>query len=160
MRKRHIATTIAIAGVVALAGPSAAPAQAVAEDPDIVVLKDSADPAQLAAKHSKKYGFEVVFIYRHALKGYAARLSPSVTNAIERDPPVLFVDDRDVEARRRRPLLRGGNGPRVRSRSRSCPSASTASTPRSAVRARATGRDGSRSTSRCSTAASSETIPT
>src|SRR5947208_4611591 len=42
----------------------------------IVVLKDTApDPHAVAAEHAHAWGARVKFVYRHALKGYAARLS-------------------------------------------------------------------------------------
>ena len=39
------------------------------------MLKDEADAQKVAAQHSKQYGLTVEFIYRYALRGYAARLS-------------------------------------------------------------------------------------
>jgi subtilisin family serine protease len=65
----------------------------------IVVLKDGSDSAAVAAKHGKKYGADVSFVYKHALKGYAAKLSASGKAAVQADPDVLFVsDDRELTA--------------------------------------------------------------
>ena len=63
-----------------------------------MVLKHSAKAKEVSARHSKRYGFEVVHTYRFALKGYAARLSPRITRAVKRRPSVLFVDGRDIAA--------------------------------------------------------------
>ncbi len=96
---RRRAPAAIAAAIAALALPSAAAAQSASpEDPDIVVLKDSADPKQEAAKHSQRYGFEVVHTYRYALKGYAARLTPSEAAALRQERSVLFVDSLDVGA--------------------------------------------------------------
>lgn len=95
----RILAAIALTTLALVALPSAGLAQSEApEDPDIVVLKDSADAKQVAAKHSKRYGFELVHTYRFALKGYAARLSPSDAAALRQDPSVRFVDGLDAGA--------------------------------------------------------------
>lgn len=97
MRRTRLAFAIFV--IPAFLGALSAPASGQAgEDPDIVVLKDSADSKQVAAKHSKRYGFEVVHTYRYALKGYAARLSPSEAAALREKRSVLFVDTLDVGA--------------------------------------------------------------
>jgi subtilisin len=66
----------------------------------IVVLKDSAgDPAPATAKLERKNGFQAKLRYRHALKGFAAKLSARQARALEADPAVAFVAaDRRVEA--------------------------------------------------------------
>ncbi len=93
----RLVATVAMAGLIAVGLPTASFAQSeVPEDPDIVVLKDSADSKRVAAKHSKKLGFEVVHTYRYALKGYAARLSPSQADALREKPSVLFVQTFDA----------------------------------------------------------------
>ncbi len=65
----------------------------------IVVLKESVgDPAAVARDHGR-YGAEVHFVYRSALKGYAATLPPVAVDAVRADPRVAFVEgDRLVEA--------------------------------------------------------------
>jgi subtilisin len=98
-RSGRLAVALTLAGLIAVALPAATFAQSEdPEDPDIVVLKDSTDAKQVAAKHSEKYGFEVVHTYRYALKGYAARLSPSETAAVREERSALFVDTLDVGA--------------------------------------------------------------
>lgn len=97
MRHPLIALSVLVAATLTVALPSAATAKSTgAEDPDIVVLKDSADAKRIAAEHSKRYGFEVVHTYRFALEGYAARLSPSEAAAVRAERSVLFVDGLDV----------------------------------------------------------------
>jgi len=92
-----LAFGIGVVGGLLLAGPSTALAQSTdPEEPDIVVLKDSADAKRVAAKHAKRYGLEVVHTYRYALKGYAARLTPGEADALRKERSVLFVDTLDV----------------------------------------------------------------
>ena len=66
----------------------------------IVVLKDGIGGAPVAAEHARSHGAAVSHRYKHALNGYAARLSPAALAAIERDDRVRFVsEDREVFAR-------------------------------------------------------------
>jgi subtilisin family serine protease len=59
----------------------------------IVVFRDDvADPAALAHGLVDPAGGEVRFVYRHALKGFAARLPEAAVEAITRNPNVLFVE--------------------------------------------------------------------
>jgi subtilisin len=65
----------------------------------IVVLKSGNDSAAVAAKHKQRYGAEVSFVYKHALKGYAAKLSPASATALARDASVALVaEDAEVTA--------------------------------------------------------------
>ena len=65
----------------------------------IVVLKDGVDPSVAVESHKSKYGAEVNRVYRHALKGYAAKLSPAAVSALAHDRSVAFVaDDGEVTA--------------------------------------------------------------
>ena len=66
----------------------------------IVVLKDGvADPRQVARLHAQKYGAEVLYTYRFAFKGYAAKLSDERRDRLSRDPNVKFIsEDREVHA--------------------------------------------------------------
>jgi len=60
----------------------------------IVVLKEgTAGPAQIAAEHGKAHGFEARFVYRHALRGYAATLPAAAAAAITNRPGVLSVTE-------------------------------------------------------------------
>jgi subtilisin len=65
----------------------------------IVVLNDNVDPAVPLERHAKRYGADVSFVYRHALKGYAAKLSAPAVTAIAADPAVAFItEDRTFAA--------------------------------------------------------------
>jgi subtilisin len=65
----------------------------------IVVLKEGVDGAAVAAEHAHSHGAAVSHRYQHALKGYAARLSPAALAAIEHDDRVRFVsEDREFFA--------------------------------------------------------------
>jgi subtilisin len=58
----------------------------------IVVLKTSAaDPGAVAAEHGRRYGAEVAFVYRYALKGYAAAIPAARLSAIQSDSRVAYV---------------------------------------------------------------------
>jgi subtilisin family serine protease len=59
----------------------------------IVVLRESVDsPRAVAAEHHQRYGAEVSEVYRHALKGYAARLDESNLGALRRDRRVAWIE--------------------------------------------------------------------
>jgi subtilisin len=80
MRK---STTAAIAAItfVALGSPALVANAAPASAPDtsgsyIVVLKDGAAAGKVAQEHSRRYDAQVGHVYRSALKGYSARMSP------------------------------------------------------------------------------------
>ena len=66
----------------------------------IVVLKDRAgDPGKIAGEHGKAYGFTAKFVYRHAVRGYAATLPDAALAALRSRPEVLSVsEDREVWA--------------------------------------------------------------
>lgn len=99
---------LACAALIA-AGALAAPARATASDAlpaagtpiagsYIVVLEDGADLGRVLAAH-RALGAEVFHVYRHALSGYAARMSALVAAAVAADRRVDFVEqDRVVRA--------------------------------------------------------------
>jgi subtilisin len=62
----------------------------------IVVLKDSTAPGQVAREHSQEHGAAVGHIYRAALKGYSAQMSPTAAARIADDRRVLFVQEDGV----------------------------------------------------------------
>lgn len=66
----------------------------------IVVLRDGvADPGAVAAEHRDRYGANVAFVYRSAMKGYAATIPTERLEAVRADARVRFVsDDRPVAA--------------------------------------------------------------
>ena len=58
----------------------------------IVVLKDGANPAAVAADHAARYGVDIGFVYRHALKGYSAVVPAAALDALRADARVAFVE--------------------------------------------------------------------
>jgi subtilisin family serine protease len=65
----------------------------------LIVLKDEAAAAEeVAAEMSKAHGGSVLHTYRHAVKGFAARLSRTAALELSRDPRVRWVEeDGEVE---------------------------------------------------------------
>ncbi|MFB6523279.1 S8 family serine peptidase [Streptomyces sp. NPDC056401] len=58
----------------------------------IVVLKDGAgDPATTSKRLAQRYGAAPTAVFRHALKGYAARLTDAEATALRADSAVRFV---------------------------------------------------------------------
>jgi subtilisin len=65
----------------------------------IVVLRDGADSAAVAREHAATYGASVSYVYRAALRGYAATIPDARLAALRADPAVAFVSaDREVHA--------------------------------------------------------------
>ncbi len=58
----------------------------------IVVLKDGTSPAAVAADHAARYGLEVGFVYRHALKGYSAIVPAAALDVLRGDARVAYVE--------------------------------------------------------------------
>jgi subtilisin family serine protease len=93
MRKTMAAALSAIT-LVALGSPNlAASAAPTGSDSAgyIVVLKDSAAPGKVADDHSRRYNADVNHLYRAALKGYSAQMSPTAAAKIADDSRVAFV---------------------------------------------------------------------
>jgi subtilisin family serine protease len=83
------AFALVIGGGLVTAAPSAA---AVAAQNYIVVLKDGvADPAAAAAAQQSAYGFTASKVYRNAVNGYSATLTPAQAHRLQADPNVDFV---------------------------------------------------------------------
>ncbi len=57
----------------------------------IVVLKSGADSRAVARDHARTAGAEVEFVYAHALRGYAARLSATGLARVRADARVAYV---------------------------------------------------------------------
>jgi subtilisin len=58
----------------------------------IVVLKSSvSDPGAVAADQGRRYGAQVRFVYRSAIKGYAATIPTAALAGIRSDPRVAYV---------------------------------------------------------------------
>lgn len=90
MRARMLAVATALA-----VAAFAVPAVAAAEPPDryIVVLdRDAGNPGAVAAEHAQRYGAKVGFVYRSALKGYAATIPASRVAQLRADPRVAYVE--------------------------------------------------------------------
>lgn len=91
MRRALVALTTGI--VVTLALPAAGSAVAPPKDRYIVVLEDSvSDPGAVAREHGRRHGATDRLVYRHALKGYAARVRPGKLAALRRDRRVKYVE--------------------------------------------------------------------
>jgi subtilisin family serine protease len=83
-----------------LAAPAAAapPAGVPAATPDsvpgawIVTLEPDASPDGVSAEHSRRYEARVDHLYRHAVRGYAARMSDRAAAEVAQDPRVASVE--------------------------------------------------------------------
>jgi subtilisin len=65
----------------------------------IVVLHDNADSAAVAREHASLHGAAVSYVYRAALRGYAAAIPDARLAALRADPRVEFISaDREVHA--------------------------------------------------------------
>ena len=65
----------------------------------IVVLKNSvARPGRLAERHAENRDARITHVYRHAIKGYAAKIPPAELSAIRKDPNVAFVEPDAVDS--------------------------------------------------------------
>jgi subtilisin len=79
----------------ALAGPASSGPPA---SPYIVVLADGANSRAVANEHTRSAGAEVSHVYGHAVKGYAARLTPAGLAAVRADARVRYATpDREVQ---------------------------------------------------------------
>ena len=90
---RRLFVLLAVASLVVAFLPAAVGAapSASAAGSYIVVLK-SGDPGKTAAAHSRRYNASVKHVYRHALRGYAARMSATAAARIARNPRVAYVE--------------------------------------------------------------------
>jgi subtilisin family serine protease len=84
-----LAMSLAVLGTAGLAGAAGSPQRA---GRYIVVLNDSApDASAVAAQHARTFGADVSFVYRYALKGYAADIPAAGVSGVAADPRVAFV---------------------------------------------------------------------
>jgi len=101
MRSRSVlvAATLLLAVPALLAAPAASGAghgDGSAVGSYIVTLR-SGDPADVAQRHARANGAVVEHVYRHALRGYAARMSAAAAARLASDPAVAaVVPDREV----------------------------------------------------------------
>ena len=92
-----VAAGLVLAGVVALAVPDTA---AASSDPPasqsaqryIVVVDDGIDSSAVADDHSRRYAARVSNVYRHAIDGYTAAMSPASAARVAADPRVAYVE--------------------------------------------------------------------
>lgn len=76
--------------VVLVAAPAA---QAAPDDrPTFIVTLRSGEPRAVAAEHSRRHGADVTFVYEHALRGYAAKVSEGQIGALARDGRVERIE--------------------------------------------------------------------
>lgn len=59
----------------------------------IVVLQNSANPELVAAEKAQQLGLTVSHVYRHALKGFAARIPSDRLASLRADPRILFISE-------------------------------------------------------------------
>lgn len=69
----------------------------------IVTLDAEASAASVAAVHAGRHGVVVDHVYRHALRGYAARMSASQARAVAADPRVAAVEQNRVVTTQAKP---------------------------------------------------------
>ena len=94
MKKSVLFVLSLVLAVIATTAPLATASQSrPARGRYIVVLQDSVGrPGRVAAEHAAAYGARVSFVYRTALKGYAATLTERAAARISRDPRVAWVE--------------------------------------------------------------------
>ena len=83
--------SVLVLGLV-LAGALTNSGAAQERDRYIVVLHDSVNPQSAAADHARGEGAYVTRVYEHAIKGYAAEMTPQAAANIEADPRVDYVE--------------------------------------------------------------------
>jgi subtilisin family serine protease len=102
IQSRFRRSLLAIAGLAAaLLGLCSAGAQAEEPlNPYIVVLEDSVNhPGRVAQRHAVNRDADLSHIYKTAIEGYAAEMTPVDMRAVREDPNVAYVEpDRPVEA--------------------------------------------------------------
>jgi subtilisin family serine protease len=86
-----LVTTLAVG--MFLPAPRAGAAAAAAGGRMIVLLDDSvANPRGVAAEHARRHGADIVYVYEHAIKGYAATFRGSGASDVARDGRVRLVE--------------------------------------------------------------------
>jgi subtilisin len=109
---RRVVLIIPLLAFLAVAMPGSA-AAAQGDQSYIVVYKSSvSSPDTVTAKHERDDGFDATFKYGHAIKGFAAKLSPGQLKKVQGDPDVAFVSrDGTVHAVGNDPLAAGDLAP-------------------------------------------------
>jgi subtilisin family serine protease len=98
--RRPRTTLLAVASTgLMLCGLAASPAVAADIPGGYIVTLRSGDPAAAGGDAARRHGADVVHVYRHALRGYAARMSARAAAAVARQSDVAsVVADRTVSA--------------------------------------------------------------
>ncbi len=99
LRIAWVLGTAALAAVPALLGsaPSAGARATGSTVQSYIVTLGSGDPGALASRHAQSYGATVDHVFRHALRGYSARMSASAAARLAGDAGVASVVlDREV----------------------------------------------------------------
>jgi subtilisin len=97
-RPRTTLLAVASTGLM-LCGLTAGPAGAAEIPGAYIVTLRSGDPSAAAGDAARRHGADVEHVYRHALRGYAARMSARAAAAVARQPDVAsVVADRTVSA--------------------------------------------------------------
>ena len=88
------ATSAALTSPASTSWAGAAPPAAADVIPQayVVTLHDDVGPSTVAAEHGRQYGAQVEHVYRHALNGYAARMSDEAARQVARDRRVVAVE--------------------------------------------------------------------
>lgn len=92
MTKVRVIAAAAVLSVLAVVTPAYAAGAASEHAPTFVVTLRSGEPREVAADHARRYGAQVEFVYEHALRGYAARVSEGQIGALARDGRVARVE--------------------------------------------------------------------
>lgn len=97
MHRRLICIALTLAAAVTVSFPSRGSSLDVENGLSsyVVVMKEESDPITIQT-HLARYGIKPSFVYTSVIRGYAAKLSPALVEAISRDPEVQFVSADDV----------------------------------------------------------------
>jgi subtilisin family serine protease len=91
MKKPPLLTCLGLFTACASAVAPAAHASAPVAGDYIVVVNRAVDPGAVAADHGRRFGFRTDFVYRNALRGYAAHIPPGQVSAVRSDPRVASL---------------------------------------------------------------------
>jgi subtilisin family serine protease len=109
---RRLFTLVAASAVAAGALVSSASATTSATADYIVVYRAGTNVAVKTTRFERANGFTADFRYTHALRGFAAKLSPAQLARVQADPAVAFISrDRSVAAAGWEPLASGDSAP-------------------------------------------------
>ena len=92
---RVLAVPVLVAALATLASArslASSPGQERAPGRYVVVLHDQADADRVANEHARAHQAEVGHVYRHALRGYSARMSERAAAQVAQDPRVQWVE--------------------------------------------------------------------